>query len=101
MSAAVEAQWPVAGKVRAFTTVRHGMGSSLPPFDHFNLGNRYAADGDDPQAVLEGLAQGLANKFLHHPSQALTRAPEGEREQLVRAIEALYPELDPGEAERE
>jgi len=55
------------------------------------------ARGDDPQAVLEALAQGLANKFMHHPSQALTRAAEGEREQLVRAIEALYPELPPGE----
>ena len=51
MNAAVEAQWPVAGKVRAFTTVRHGAGSSLPPFDHFNLGNRTAADGDDPVTV--------------------------------------------------
>jgi glutamyl-tRNA reductase len=52
------------------------------------------ARGDDPAAVLEGLAKGLANKFLHHPSQALARAPDGEREQLVRAIEALFPEAD-------
>ncbi len=51
MNAAIEAQWPVAAKVRAFTTVRHGAGSSLPPFDHFNLGNRTAADGDDPVTV--------------------------------------------------
>jgi YfiH family protein len=51
MNAAVWAQWPAPGKVRAFTTLRHGAGSSLPPFDHFNLGNRTAADGDDPATV--------------------------------------------------
>ena len=52
------------------------------------------ARGEDPGAVLEGLAKGLANKFLHHPSQALSRAPEGEREALTRAIEILYPEAE-------
>ncbi len=50
------------------------------------------ARGDDPGAVLEALAKGLANKFLHHPSQALSRAAEGEREALARAIEILFPE---------
>ena len=49
------------------------------------------ARGDDPRAVLEALASGLANKFLHHPSQALSRAAAGEREQLMRALETLYP----------
>lgn len=52
------------------------------------------ARGDSPEAVLDALAKGLANKFLHHPSQALSRAPEGEREQLVRAIHALFPEVE-------
>ena len=53
------------------------------------------AKGDNPAAVLEALAKGLANKFLHHPSQALSRAGESEREQLLRAIETLYPEIEP------
>jgi glutamyl-tRNA reductase len=52
------------------------------------------ARGDDPAAVLESLASGLANKFLHHPSQALSRAPAEERESLARAIETLYPDPD-------
>ena len=52
------------------------------------------ARGDDPASVIESLAKGLANKFLHHPSQALSRAPAGERESLARAIETLYPDLE-------
>ena len=57
------------------------------------------ARGDDAGAVLESLAKGLANKFLHHPSQALSRAADAERAQLTRAIEILYPELEPGDLE--
>lgn len=52
------------------------------------------ARGEDPQAVIDALARGLANKFLHHPSQALTRAGEGEREALLRAIELFYPQTE-------
>ncbi len=55
------------------------------------------ARGDDPADVMEALAKGIANKFLHHPSQALSKAADGERETLMRAIEALYPELEPGD----
>ena len=50
--------------------------------------------GEEPGAVLEALAKGLANKFLHHPSQALSRASDDERKVLARAIETLYPELE-------
>ena len=62
MNAAVWAQWPAPEKVRAFTTLRHGAGISLPPFDHFNLGNRTAADGDDP-ATVERNRAGLVERF--------------------------------------
>jgi glutamyl-tRNA reductase len=57
--------------------------------------------GDDPSAVLEALARGLANKFLHHPSRALSRAGAGDREALSRAIEMLYPDIDPGDPPQE
>jgi glutamyl-tRNA reductase len=57
--------------------------------------------GDDPQTVIEALARGLANKFLHHPSQALSRAGEAERDLLARAIGILYPEIDSSDPERE
>jgi YfiH family protein len=45
------ADWPAPAGVHAFTTLRHGAGVSQAPFDTFNLGNRHAADGDDPAAV--------------------------------------------------
>ena len=45
------ADWPAPRGVRGFTTVRYGLGESHAPFDQFNLGNRYAADGDDPATV--------------------------------------------------
>ena len=47
----LQAGWPAPRGVHALTTLRHGAGSSLPPFDHFNLGNRSAAEGDDPAVV--------------------------------------------------
>ena len=59
------------------------------------------ARGEEPAAVLEALAKGLANKFLHHPSRALSQAGEGEREALTRAIEILYPEADERDPPRE
>ena len=47
----LDADWPAPARVRAFTTLRHGLGVSVAPFDHFNLGNCYAAEGDEPTTV--------------------------------------------------
>lgn len=51
MKTALLPNWPAPPNVHALTTLRHGAGASLPPFDHFNLGNRVAADGDDAATV--------------------------------------------------
>lgn len=48
---ALPADWPAPPRVHALTTLRTGAGASQPPFDCFNLGNRSAADGDDPATV--------------------------------------------------
>lgn len=53
---AVKADWPAPAGVHAFTTLRQGAGFSAAPFDTFNLGNRYAADGDDPATVARNRA---------------------------------------------
>jgi len=49
------------------------------------------AKGDDPAKVMEQLASGLANKFLHHPLSALQRVSGAEREALAEALEKMYP----------
>lgn len=45
------AHWPAPPRIRALTTLRHGLGGSLPPFDTLNLGNRTSAEGDAPEWV--------------------------------------------------
>nr|MBA2239260.1 laccase domain-containing protein [Lysobacter sp.] len=50
------ADWPAPPSVRAITTLRRGLGESAAPFDRFNLGNRNAADGDDPDVVARNRA---------------------------------------------
>ncbi len=47
----LDAEWPAPPAVRAITTLRHGLGESVAPFDRFNLGNRNSADGDEPAVV--------------------------------------------------
>ena len=47
-SAFLPAAWPVPRTVHGFTTLRHGLGVSKPPFASFNLGARA---GDDADAV--------------------------------------------------
>lgn len=56
-AALLPADWPAPPGVHAFTTLRHGLGASQPPFDSFNLGNFTAADGDDPATVQRNRAQ--------------------------------------------
>jgi glutamyl-tRNA reductase len=56
------------------------------------------AKGEDPTKVLEALSQGLINKFLHHPMQALNQASDVERDMLTRALDTLYPDADNGDA---
>jgi glutamyl-tRNA reductase len=52
---------------------------------------RMLARGDDPRQVLEALSQGLTNKLLHGPTQALNEAADEERRALAALIERLYP----------
>jgi glutamyl-tRNA reductase len=46
--------------------------------------------GDDPKQVLETLSQGLTNKLLHGPTQALNDAADEERQALAALVERLY-----------
>jgi glutamyl-tRNA reductase len=51
---------------------------------------RHLQRGDDPKAVLEALSQGLTNKLLHGPTQALNAAAGEEQRALAELIERLY-----------
>jgi glutamyl-tRNA reductase len=51
---------------------------------------RMLARGDDPRAVLEAMSQGLTNKLLHAPTQALNEAPMSERGVLRELVARLF-----------
>jgi glutamyl-tRNA reductase len=51
---------------------------------------RLLSGGAAPEQVIEQLARGLTNKFLHAPAQALTRAGEAERAQLLAMLHHIY-----------
>ncbi len=46
--------------------------------------------GDDPQQVLEALSQGLTNKLIHAPTQALNQASSDERAALTALVARLF-----------
>jgi glutamyl-tRNA reductase len=52
--------------------------------------HRRLAKGDDPQAVLEALSQGLTNKFLHGSLHALQHVQGSDRETLVKLLPELF-----------
>ena len=48
------------------------------------------ARGDDPKQVLEALSQGLTNKLIHAPTQALNEASGEERRTLAETLARLF-----------
>ena len=63
-AAILPADWPAPPGVVAFTTLRHGTGTSRPPFDAFNLGNARDPAGDDPATVAANRAALVAHAGL-------------------------------------
>ena len=51
---------------------------------------RMLARGDDPAKVLEALSQGLVNKLMHPPTQALNETAGEERQALARMLARLF-----------
>lgn len=88
----LDADWPAPPSVRAFTTLRHGLGVSAAPFDSFNLGNRHAADGDDPSTVER-------NRALLVEHAGLPNAPHWLRQVHGTAVERCDSRIASGEAE--
>ncbi len=82
----VRADWPLTGRVEAFTTRRHGIGHSRAPFDTFNLGSR---SGDDAATVQRNRAD-LADHF------AIPAAPR-----WLRQVHGTQVAIEPGTDEPE
>jgi glutamyl-tRNA reductase len=68
----------------------HARGEALKAAE-LERARRMLARGEDPQAVLEALANGLTSKFLHGPTTMLQR-PGPDQQQLGALIDRLLPE---------
>ncbi len=64
-------------------------GDDLRAFE-LERAKKMLARGEDPQAVLDALAQGLTNKFLHGSLHALQHAQGEEREALMKILPGLF-----------
>lgn len=91
MSAFLHADWPAPPGVRALTTLRFGLGVSLPPFDRFNLGNRC---GDAAEAVAENRRQLEAALQLPSPPRWLRQVHGIEVVRFGGQADAVEPDAD-------
>ena len=55
-----------------------------------NRAVRLLKRGEDPESVIEALSQGLTNKLMHAPTQALSDAPAEERSTLADVLARLF-----------
>ena len=85
-------QWMSARQSVPVIRQLHARGESIKQGE-LERARRLLARGDDPAAVLEALAQGLSNKFLHAPT-ALLQRPGENRDTLVRLIDQIFPGRD-------
>jgi len=72
----------------------HGHHDSLRSVE-LERARKMLAAGESPDKVLEALARGLTNKFLHAPLSALNGAGEAERAELIALFQHVYKLPDP------
>jgi glutamyl-tRNA reductase len=82
-------RWLEGRSVVPTITALHGHHDELRAAE-LERARRLLANGTPPEQVLEALARGLTNKFLHGPTQALNQAGDAERAQLVAMLERIY-----------
>ena len=70
-------------------TALHGHHDALR-LAELDRAKRLLANGTPPDQVLDQLARGLTNKFLHGPTQALNAAGEAERAELLALFQRVY-----------
>jgi glutamyl-tRNA reductase len=70
-------------------TALHGHHDALRAAE-LERARRLLANGTPTDQVLEQLARGLTNKFLHGPTQALSQAGEAERAEILALYQRVY-----------
>jgi glutamyl-tRNA reductase len=82
-------RWLEGRAVVPTITALHGHHDALRAAE-FERAKRLLANGTPPEQVLDQLARGLTNKFLHGPTQALNQAGEAERAELLALFQRVY-----------
>jgi glutamyl-tRNA reductase len=82
-------RWLEGRAVVPTITALHGHHEQLRSAE-LERARRMLVGGTPPEQVLEALARGLTNKFLHAPTQALNQAGEAERAELVALFQRIY-----------
>ncbi len=78
---------------RAIVPVIRGMHQAADVMRQHELdrARKALARGDSPEQVLEQLAHGLTQKYLHAPMSALNHSEGGDRQQLLAWLPRLFP----------
>ena len=82
-------RWLEGRSVVPTITALHGHHDQLRAAE-LERARKLLVNGMPPGEVLELLARGLTNKFLHAPTQALNQAGDAERAELVAMFEKIY-----------
>ncbi len=82
-------RWLEGRTVVPTITALHGHHDQLRAAE-LERARKLLGNGTPPEQVLEMLARGLTNKFLHAPTQALNQAGDAERAELVAMFEKIY-----------
>jgi glutamyl-tRNA reductase len=82
-------RWLQGRAVVPTITALHGHHDELRAAE-LDRARRLLAGGTPPEQVLEILARGLTNKFLHAPTHALNQAGDAERAELVALFQRIY-----------
>ena len=82
-------RWLQGRAVVPMITALHGQHDALR-IAELQRAKRLLANGTPVEQVLDQLARGLTNKFLHGPTQALSQAAEAERAELLALFQRVY-----------
>jgi glutamyl-tRNA reductase len=82
-------RWLEGRAVVPTITALHGHHDALRAAE-LEKARRLLANGTPAEQVIDQLARGLTNKFLHEPTQALNQAGEAERAELLALFQRVY-----------